>query len=83
MTRAEYEVMRLDSEIEATEKDVSGALIWMQRMTNELVAAVENGTDHECQTQNMTSAVASVAIAAAKLRGLRVAKKMMAAMADC
>jgi hypothetical protein len=82
MTRAEYEMLRLDSETTATEKEVSGSLVWMRRMTNELVAAVESGFDHECQTQNLTSAVANAAIVAAKLRGLRNAKKMMAAMAD-
>jgi hypothetical protein len=80
MTRAEYEITKVASDIESAEETVAGAIRWMHRMSLEMTDAIKEGRRHDCQVQNLTSAVASLAIEAERLNGLRNAKKMMEAM---
>ena len=82
MTRAEYEIEKVKSDIESAEEAVARAVQWLNRMTLKMTDAIQEGRRHDCQTQNLTSAVASLAMEAEKLNGLRTAKKMMTAMLD-
>lgn len=77
MTRTEFETRRVEADIETTEASLSGAMVWMKRMTTELADALSDRRDHCCQTTNLTTAVADVARLGEKLAGLRSTLKIL------
>ena len=77
MTTADFAIQFVRSDIEDSRERVESAVLWMERMSNELAEAVREGRDATCQMSNLTSAVCDLGAANATLHRYQTVLKFL------
>jgi hypothetical protein len=77
MTQIEFEIMRAESEVKMTQKQLDDAIAFAGRMSEDLTRAVEQGWDLVCPANNLANAAAEVSRISERLTAMKNSLKTL------